>query len=157
MRTTEPPKWASDYLSSVYRLMGYSEKPPALTWANARPGTGTGGRAWYPGYYYLYGRIHLTADELDIDGVLRTLLHEIAHVRNPKAHHGPVFWDTCWKLYIEFGMDTDKCLEEEAGYKEESIRAARRAGVIPGSDARRLVSERRKRLAQARKQDTSAE
>jgi hypothetical protein len=120
------PMWAQDLLLQVALDEG-REDPPELAWRRSRakrystghtqfrrsPGA-PGGRA---------ERLVVTAGT-DPDGQRVTLLHELAHWLCPAGeHHGPLFYDTAWRLCRRYGANLRCAFEQEAAYRAASVPA----------------------------------
>jgi hypothetical protein len=46
-------------------------------------------------------------DNRGVDEQRMTVLHELAHVIDDFPGHKPRFWDVCWRLYRDYGVDLE--------------------------------------------------
>lgn len=127
------PKWATELMTQVLADAGYGGPPVELRWRR-------GGRervGFRPDGGYIYGkrtdnqssgRAHYGTDDGKPHIVVTTgtdrrdqrlvLLHELAHILTPKAHHGPAFWDQAWSLYRRYGVPIRYAQKREYGYRK---------------------------------------
>lgn len=116
--------------------------PPELTWRK-RGDSGISGR-----YYVNDHRIVMSVGKGQDRVSQRTyLLHELAHAVAPKdEHHGPVFYDIAWRLFLQYKLPIRRTLMSEGRYKAEALIGARRAGVkVSEAVAAKADAKRRRR------------
>ena len=58
----------------------------------------------------------------------QTVLHELAHIIAGHPGHRLEFWDLCWKLYRDRGVDLEAALRSSANYKKASVSYVRVIG-----------------------------
>jgi hypothetical protein len=51
----------------------------------------------------------------------QTVLHELAHIITGLPGHRLAFWDLCWKLYRERGVDLEAALRSSANHKKALV------------------------------------
>jgi len=131
------PRWALDLAAEVARDEG-RDAPPKITWWRRKDILSSGRE--FDGD----NRVHVTAGTLRRDQK-RALLHELAHWLCPaKENHGPLFWDTAWRLFLRYKMPIGETLEREGAYRHEAIEAARRAGIrVSGQREKKIAASRR--------------
>ena len=63
----------------------------------------------------------------------QTVLHELAHMIVGLPGHRLVFWDICWKLYRDRGVDLEAALRSSTNYKKAVVSYRRVIGETKSS------------------------
>lgn len=136
---TNAPAWAVALRDEVSIAEGIA--PPELTWRKRSDGAISG--------RYATGehRIILSVGKGQDRVSQRTyLLHELAHAIAPNdEHHGSLFYDIAWRLFLRYKLPIRRTLLDEGRYKAEAIAGARRAGVKVGATMEQSVNVLRRR------------
>ena len=115
------PRWAQDLVLQVWLDEGRDELPEIVWRRGGWRRILSAGNTWHDGQ-----RITITAAPGNRIDQKLVLLHELAHVLTPGAHHGPGFWDKAWQLYRRYKVPIRYALRREQGYRKEAAVAYRR-------------------------------
>jgi hypothetical protein len=117
------PKWAQDLIIDACLYLGL-EDIPVVDWRH-RKAKSSSGRAWYPRPPRNEGRIIINAGSDRTDCRL-TILHELAHIRQPKGHTD-AFWAVTWDLIRWAKLPIRYCLQRETEYRKGAAAAYHRS------------------------------
>jgi hypothetical protein len=83
------------------------------------------------GFADLTGRRIVIRDNGSVAEQRQTVLHELAHIVVGLPGHRLAFWDLCWTLYRDRGVDLDVALRSSANYKRALVSYRRVIGEPP--------------------------